>query len=218
MLGQGGFAFVHKGWYPGIGDVAVQTAKIAQSGDTAEICPVACLRQEVEVLKALGHHNNIIGFIVVFDHDEPDGQLGSVMEMCLGGELHKAIAYRGRFSEPETRLIMQQTLSAVDFVYCEGLVHRDLKPSSLLFKRPLGHCPVERNVVKIADFGLAVKLANLRRRARPRRCAGWAHRSARRPNHPPKDEVWQVVRSVEHWRHHVFHDSWALSFSRTRRL
>ena len=96
LLGHGGFAVVHKGWYPSVGEVAV---KIAKSG-AGEICPLdalACLRQEVQVLKALQTHGNIIGFIA--EHRGLNGELALVMEMCRGGELHQRVARLGSLPE-----------------------------------------------------------------------------------------------------------------------
>lgn len=42
---------------------------------------------------------------------------------------------------------MQQILSGVDFLHCNRVVHRDLKPQNVLVSSDLR--------IKIADFGLA---------------------------------------------------------------
>jgi serine/threonine protein kinase len=48
-----------------------------------------------------------------------------------------------------------QLLSAADYIHQSGVVHRDIKPANVL----IGHA----NQVKLADFGAAVKLLQVRR-------------------------------------------------------
>ena len=58
-----------------------------------------------------------------------------------------------KFSEAQTRVIMEQILLALDFFEQQRVVHRDIKPDNLLIKSIHGSSDYE---IRVADLGLAV--------------------------------------------------------------
>ena len=49
-----------------------------------------------------------------------------------GGELFDRIVEKGSYTEKDASVLIKQVLEAVDFMHVQGVVHRDLKVSSIL--------------------------------------------------------------------------------------
>jgi hypothetical protein len=71
------------------------------------------------------------------------------MELCRG-EFYKYLRTRQPLDEEETRGVMKQLITGMQYLHSNGIIHRDLKLSNLLLTHSFD--------LKIADFGLAVKL------------------------------------------------------------
>jgi len=76
------------------------------------------------------------------------------MELCAGGELFDKIIASGRFSEVQAAILMQHIVRAIYYMHSSHVCHRDLKPENFLF---LTKEPIEKNTLKIIDFGLSCK-------------------------------------------------------------
>merc|ERR1719399_792968 len=79
-----------------------------------------------------------------------------VMELCGGGELFDRIIDAGHFTEQGAANLMQQILRAMYYMHDNQICHRDLKPENFLFATK---DPIEKNYLKIIDFGLACKFS-----------------------------------------------------------
>merc|ERR1712151_363364 len=77
-----------------------------------------------------------------------------VMELCGGGELFDRIVTAGHFTETWAACVMQQIFRSIFYIHESGVVHRDLKPENFL---RLNKGPIDKNVVKIIDFGLSTR-------------------------------------------------------------
>lgn len=75
-------------------------------------------------------HPNIIK---VFEEYEDEMYYHFVMEYCSGGELLERVVQSGYLKEDNTRDIMRQLFSAIQYIHEMGIVHRDLKPENVLF-------------------------------------------------------------------------------------
>lgn len=101
--------------------------------------------KEAEALKKLSHKN-----IVALYHAFLEGkELCMIMEYAGGGELLKYVEEKKRLDEVESRKIIIQVITAMEFCHQRGIVHRDLKLENVLFKSKGDH------TVKIIDFGIA---------------------------------------------------------------
>ena len=113
------------------------------------------ISREVELLREMRHHKNIVRLVDVFEDDE---YFHIVTNLCRGGELFDGIVRKSSdvesdvpcFAEDDAARIMYQILSAVSHMHGRGVAHRDIKPENILFDSP-----EEGSPVRIADFGLS---------------------------------------------------------------
>lgn len=107
------------------------------------------LTNEVDVLKSLRNHPNIITLIKAYD--EP-GSVYLVLEKMEGGELFDRIVKKTSYNEMEARDTCKILFEALDFIHRHNYAHRDLKPENLLLVSNDSD-----SKVKISDFGFAKK-------------------------------------------------------------
>jgi serine/threonine protein kinase len=74
-----------------------------------------------------------------------------VYEFCNGGTLADFIKAKKKLSEEEAIKIFTQLRSAFELLNREKILHRDLKPTNILF---------HNGVAKIADFGFCKEMMN----------------------------------------------------------
>ena len=101
---------------------------------------------EARVMASLRHPN----VVAVLDLDEASRRI--VMELAAGGTLRDVLRERG--ARPLRRAIERhgQVLSALAAAHRRGIVHCDLKPGNLMFRRDVDLPGVE---VMLGDFGVA---------------------------------------------------------------
>lgn len=74
-----------------------------------------------------------------------------VYEFCSGGTLADYIKSKKRLSEDEALRIFVQLRSAFETLTKHQILHRDLKPTNILF---------HNGIIKIADFGFCKEMLN----------------------------------------------------------
>ena len=88
------------------------------------------------------------GIVPVHDSgQDPDGSLHLTMAYMPGGSLRALLAARGALEPGEIVQVGQQIAAALAYAHRRGVIHRDVKPSNILFD-------VEGNAY-LADFGIA---------------------------------------------------------------
>ncbi len=125
-------------------DVAVKLISLAYAaghGDPKEAA--ARFAREARVAARL-HHPNVVS---VFDFGEEGDQLFLVMELVEGETLSQRLA-RGDFPGTTAALeIVAQTADALAAAHLAGVIHRDIKPGTLLLRKS--------GTLKVSDFGVA---------------------------------------------------------------
>lgn len=110
-------------------------------GDTAH--------REVEVMQHLSGHPGVVTLRAVFEDAD---SFYLVMELCPGGRLLDEVARDGRLSERRAANVIRELMAALKYCHEMGVVHRDIKPENVLLTK--------EGSVKLADFGLAVRVSN----------------------------------------------------------
>src|SRR4051812_7900767 len=126
-------------------DVAIKLLHPHLAG-TERAGALARFFHEARVMASLRHPN----VVAVLDIDESSRRI--VMELAAGGTLRDVLRERG--ARPLRRVIERhsQILSALVAAHRRGIVHCDLKPANLMFRRDVDLPGVE---VMLGDFGVA---------------------------------------------------------------
>lgn len=151
ILGDGCCAKVHLAWHkPSNCICALKRVETSNSQDK-----LSQVRREVSVLKRLEHRNIVAffgNFAYGFEH-------ALVLEALQGKDLFERLQLAKRLNECQCRDFMEQVFVAIAYMHTVGVCHRDLKAENLMFLR---EGPVEGNVLKVVDFGMAAEFNPLR--------------------------------------------------------
>lgn len=110
----------------------------------------ASAQQEVSLLKGLAAHAHLIAFRDSFMDES--GILFMVMSLAEDGDLRTVVtesqAAKRTIPEPVIFTWIRQTLSGLDHLHSQGVLHRDLKSSNIFL------CEGRRRI-RIGDFGIS---------------------------------------------------------------
>lgn len=146
LIGTGGMGAVYQGTHNGNGQqVAVKVISNAASEDPDYI---RRFNREIQVTSQLKHTN-----IVPFYDSGSDRDINyAVMQLLTGGSLEQRMIYLLRNSKPLPKVegvvkIIHQLAAALDYAHALGVIHRDVKPSNIMFD--------EQGTPYLVDFGIA---------------------------------------------------------------
>lgn len=144
-LGRGKFAVVRK--YTEKSSGKCYAAKYLRKRRRGCDCREDILK-EIDIMRTGKDQQRIIQVKEVF---EAQREIIIILELAEGGELFRRIAEEP-LSEHDARKVVRQILEGVLFLHDRDIVHMDLKPENILIHKKGG---ID---IKVADFGLAVKL------------------------------------------------------------
>ena len=109
------------------------------------------IQKEITVMKKLSH-KHIVKYIGIkhIDVMTTDNYLNIVLEYIENGSLAESIKKFKTFQEPLVANFTRQVLKGLQYLHSQGIAHRDIKGANLL--------STKNGTVKLADFGLAMKL------------------------------------------------------------
>lgn len=108
------------------------------------------LANEIRIQGGCCHPN----IVQIYESFEDMARYYIAMEACEGGDFRDFMHDHGRLSERDAGIVMWQLLDAVRYLHeVKHVAHRDLKVENMLLT--FRHVPLEQNVVKITDFGMA---------------------------------------------------------------
>jgi eukaryotic-like serine/threonine-protein kinase len=154
FLGMGAFGEVFSAWHKTTGRlVALKLLRPRDATQNAEELHhvIKEFNRERRVLSKLKHP----GIVRWFESGEFEGREYLASELMLGGDLSQQVKRGGQLVPLAPQLAVGYLISALealDFVHEQGIIHRDIKPQTLLLTPRPGE---PRPVLKIGDFGLA---------------------------------------------------------------
>jgi len=108
---------------------------------------------EIDILASVVHDN----IVLMKDLFITETHYCIVMDLVMGGELFDKVVQLEHYTESKAAELIYQVLEGVAHLHDHGIMHRDLKPQNLLLSSP-----DDDAIIKIADFGIAVKTGGAR--------------------------------------------------------
>ena len=138
-IGKGGMGTAYLAVQESLGrQVVLKTMNTSQADQTDFL---GRFLNEGRIIAGLRHPH----IITIFDIGATDGLVYMSMEYIDGGDLKDKI-HLG-CSEEEALDLVQNIASALEFAHGEGVIHRDVKPANILFRRD--------GTPLLSDFGIA---------------------------------------------------------------
>ncbi|KAI8069124.1 kinase-like domain-containing protein [Gilbertella persicaria] len=100
---------------------------------------------EMDIQKPL-NHPHVLGLKDVIQEQD---FIYMIMELCDGGDLFEYVIQHPHKEDELVKTLFLQILEGIEYLHTEGIYHRDIKLENILLS--------EKNVCKVADFGLATK-------------------------------------------------------------
>ena len=145
-IGEGGFGQVYKAldWTTNK-MVAIKVIKSEKNIIQKNLIP-----REVKIWKKLSHDN-----VVTMENYYPEAaSFNIVMELLSGGAIRQ-FCRTGPLTESSLCCIAKQIFSGLEYIHSMSIVHGDIKTLNILYTLS--------GKIKIADFGLSLKLKEIRK-------------------------------------------------------
>ena len=119
--------------------------------------------REIEILKELSNHKNIIKLI---NYNYINNYYYITLEYCNGDSLLTCLArykkkYKSAFTEEIVQYLMRQIVNGLQYIHKQGIIQRDMKLANILVKfyskEDFQNINMLRTRIKISDFGISIK-------------------------------------------------------------
>uniref|UniRef100_A0AC35TVH6 Non-specific serine/threonine protein kinase n=1 Tax=Rhabditophanes sp. KR3021 TaxID=114890 RepID=A0AC35TVH6_9BILA len=146
-LGEGQYAKVRRVKHRTTGvHYAAKFVKKRRFATSRQGVPRPLIEREVQVLRLLGGHENVI---TLFDVYETSTEVIMILELVIGGELFDHVCEKECLPEVEAASFVKQILIGLRHLHQFNVVHLDVKPENIMLIRK-GECKI-----KLIDFGLS---------------------------------------------------------------
>ncbi|PWW71750.1 hypothetical protein C7212DRAFT_348692 [Tuber magnatum] len=154
LIGKGTYGRVYLGMNATTGEfLAVKQVEVSKglsdNDSDRQKEMIAALNQEIETMQHLDHVN----IVQYLGCERKEMNMSIFLEYISGGSVGSCLRKHGPFEEPVVRSLTRQTLSGLEYLHREGILHRDLKADNILLDID-GTC-------KISDFGISKKSDNI---------------------------------------------------------
>lgn len=141
LIGRGGMAAVYRGYQESIDrTVAV---KVLPTEFLHDANFAARFQTEAQLLAKLTHPS----ILPLYDFGTANSVPYIVMPFMANGSLADRLSAQGRLSSDEVIRILTPIAAALDYAHQQGILHRDVKPSNILFD--------QNDMPFLGDFGIA---------------------------------------------------------------
>lgn len=148
LVGEGTYGQVYKARNIKTNDL-VALKKLRLEGER-EGFPITAMR-EIQLLQSLNHENIVLLYEMMLDSSKNIYMVFDYIHNDLSGILnHPNLT----MSTANCKFILRQVLTGLDYLHSKKIIHRDIKGSNILI--------CQNGSVKIADFGLARKMKNIK--------------------------------------------------------
>lgn len=162
LLGKGGMAEVYRAKDTSLGtEVALKILLKNLSSNEHER---ERFLREARITRKIQHPN----VVRTYDVGESEGRPFFVMELLEGVTLKKIIEDNGALPIGDAMAIAEKILSGLESVHGAGVIHKDIKPSNILFTKPASNKDTglrltekKFGIIKITDFGVAREVEDL---------------------------------------------------------
>lgn len=147
-LGRGGMSTVYKAVQEPVGRLVA--LKVLYSHLLSDESLLKRFQQEAKATSALSHKN----VVSLIDYGTEKGQPFLVMDFLDGNSLDDILRDEPRMPFLRAVHIFSQAALGLAAAHLAGIIHRDIKPGNLV----VINSPLEKDLVKIVDFGIAKML------------------------------------------------------------
>jgi serine/threonine-protein kinase len=145
-IGAGGMASAYKAYHRETAD-KVYAVKILMEEHLQNEAAVQAFLGEAEIHKQIPPHPNLVTYI---DSGLQDDRYFYAMEFVEGMRLLTRLESRGRIEEPEALRLLSQILSALQHIYDQGFLYRDLSAGNVIINKD--------GQAVLIDFGLTLPI------------------------------------------------------------
>ncbi len=146
VLGQGGMGAVYKARDRELDRlIALKVIRPELATDPAIL---ARFKQELILSRNITHKN----VVRIYDLGEAEGIRFISMEYVDGEDLRTILRRNGKFAPKDAISVVEQVCRALDSAHSEGVIHRDLKPQTIMRDK--------NGRIVVMDFGLARSLGD----------------------------------------------------------